>query len=127
MRPSTLFAVASAASLLAFTPMGAAFAQDDAATPPPAVSREAGNWTLKQREDWLDSRINKAHDDHSIDDHEADRIHHELDHIRHEEGDFRGHQGGQLTNNETTELEARLDQVAATIHWLHDNSFQRPW
>jgi hypothetical protein len=34
---------------------------------------------------------------------------------------------GQLTDNETTLLEARLDDVAAKIHWAHEQAFQRPW
>lgn len=33
----------------------------------------------------------------------------------------------QLTDNETTDLEARLDGVADHIQWLHENVFQRPW
>ncbi|MHB8285922.1 MAG: hypothetical protein ACYDD1_14765 [Caulobacteraceae bacterium] len=118
---------AAASALLAFAPLGAAFAQD-AAPPPAGVASASGDWTLKQREDWLDSRIDKARDDKSIDHHEADRVHHELDSIKHDEHGFRDrHDGGQLTDNETQELEARLDQLAATVHWLHENSFQRPW
>jgi hypothetical protein len=126
MKSSILMATA-AFSLLAFAPLSAAFAQDDPA-PPPGVATHSGDWTLKQREDWLNSRIDKARDDKSIDRHEADRVHHELESIKHDENQFRDrHDGGQLTDNETQELEARLDQLAATVHWMHENSFQRPW
>ncbi len=63
---------------------------------------------MKQREDWLSSRIDKARDDKSIDGHKADRARHELDSIRHDESHSRvRHDGGQLTDTETQELEAR--------------------
>lgn len=127
MRTSILMS-AAAAAFLAFAP--ASFAQDEpppGGPPPAAAAPDAGNWTLKQREDWLSSRIDKAHDDGDIDGHEADRVHHELDRIKDDENRMRDHHDGQLTDDETTELEARLDQMASQIHWLHEHAFQRPW
>jgi hypothetical protein len=109
-------------------PEGAAYPPSSTAGLPPAGVREHGDYTLKQREDWLSDRIDKAHDDGSLDGREADRVHRELDRIRHDEDRYRDHHdGGQLTDNETAELEARLDQLADRIHWLHENNFQRPW
>jgi len=92
-----------------------------------AVVTDHGDWTLKDREHWLFSRLDKARNDGSIDDHEFDRVHHEIDGIRADEDHMRGDHDGQLTDNENVDLEARLDTVAAQIHWLHDSAFQRPW
>ena len=86
-----------------------------------------GDWTLKRREDWLNDKINQAHDEHALDGHEADRAHHELDHLKDDEGRMRGHHDGQLTDNETADLEGRLDQLADQIHWAHEDAFRRPW
>jgi hypothetical protein len=134
MNTFTLLAATGVAALLS----SAAIAQNQDYTPtgatPPVAGASApasvagnGNWTLRQREDWLNDRINKAHDTDDLDGREADRAHHELDHIRDDENHMRGHHDGQLTDNETTMLEARLDDVAAKIHWAHENALQRPW
>ena len=92
-----------------------------------AVVGEHGDWTLQQREHWLDDRLNKARDDVSVDHGEFDRVHHELSRIRDDEDRLRDAHNGQLTDNENAALEARLDGVASQIHWLRENSFQRPW
>ncbi len=92
-----------------------------------AVVADHGNWTLKQRENWLGDRMDKARDDGSLDHHEFERVRHELSRIRDEEDSLRDRHDGQLTDNETADLEARLDGVADQIHWLHENSFRRPW
>jgi hypothetical protein len=91
------------------------------------VAADHGNWTLAQREDWLASRLDKAREDGSIDHHEFDRVKHELHGIHEDEEKMRDHHDGQLTDNETADLESRLDAVAAQIHWLHEHSFTRPW
>ena len=92
-----------------------------------AVVGEHGDWTLQQREHWLDDRLGKARDDGSVDRGEFDRVHHELSRIRDDEDRLRDAHNGQLTDNENADLEARLDGVANQIHWLRENSFQRPW
>lgn len=126
MKIPLLLTAASLGALLASAP--AVFAQ-----PPgersyaPAAVREEGDWTLKQREQWLDDHINKAHDDHSLDGHEADRAHHELDRLKDDEHHLRDHHDGQLTDNETAQLETRLDRLADQIHWAHEDEFRRPW
>jgi hypothetical protein len=105
----------SAAALLCAAPVTSVCAQDH------------GNWTLRERESWLHDRIEKSRDDGSLDHVEYDRIRHALDDIRHDEDRMRDHHDGQLTDNETTELETRLDNVAATIHWVHESNFVKPW
>jgi hypothetical protein len=127
MKTFLLLAAGAAAALVAAAP--AAFAQRETTTTTvyPAAVSEAGNWTLKRREDWLNEHINKAHDVKDIDDREADRAHHALDRIRDDENRMRGHHDGQLTDNETTDLEARLDQMAETIHAAQVDAFKRPW
>ena len=115
--------IGGAAALFALAPIAAVYAQDEA----PVVAQHSGNWTLKEREDWLHSRIEKARSDGSLSGSEYDRIEADLKHIRADEDALRDHQKGQLTDNQTTDLEARLDEMAGTIHWLHENSFKRPW
>ena len=92
-----------------------------------AVVGEHGNWTLRQRENWLSDRLAKAREDGSIDHHEYDRVRHELARIHDDEDRLRDDHHGQLTDNENTDLEARLDGVAGQIHWLREHSFERPW
>jgi hypothetical protein len=115
---------AAASTLLAFAAVPTAQAQ---AVDTAAVVGDHGNYTLKQRETWLDDRLNRARDDGSIDHHEFERVHHELSGIRDDEDRLRDAHDGQLTDNENTDLEARLDGVADQIHWLHEESFKRPW
>ncbi|MGH6993994.1 MAG: hypothetical protein ACRED8_01910, partial [Caulobacteraceae bacterium] len=103
-------------------------AQDAAMTPDAsATNPEHGNWTLNEREHWLDSRLDMARDQGSIDHHEYNHVKHEIAGIRHEEDRMRDNHDGQLTDNETAMLETRLDTVADQIHWLHENSFTKPW
>ena len=120
---------AAAALLISAAPLAPAHAQTamDNGVDTTAVVTDHGDWTLKQREDWLYDRLSKASDDGSLDHHEYERVRHELADIRSNEDDLRGHHDGQLTDNETAQLESRLDGVANQIHWLHDNNFRKPW
>jgi hypothetical protein len=99
----------------------------DTVHPAGVAEVETGGWTLKRREDWLDDRINKAHDEHALDDREADRAHRELDGLRDDEHQMRDHHDGQLTDNETITLEARLDDLADDIVRVHNEAWRRPW
>jgi hypothetical protein len=131
MNTTRLVAISCAAvSLAAAAPASHALAQayQGATVDTTATVAGQGNWTLKERENWLQDRLHTARDDGSIDGHEYDRVNHELDRIRDSENDLRGqHDGGQLTDNETSMLEARLDGVADQIHWLHEDRFRKPW
>jgi hypothetical protein len=86
-----------------------------------------GDWTLRERERWLSDRIDKSRDDGALDHHEYDRARHSLDDLRHAEDEMRDHQDGQLTDNQTAELESRLDGMASEIHWAHQEAFDKPW
>jgi len=128
MKPLTLtLLAASAASLFTLAPMAAASAQTMTPASADVGPSEHGNWTLKERETWLHNRLDKARSDGSIDHSEYDRVKDELGAIHSEEDRMRDHHDGQLTDNQTAMLESRLDAVAEKIHWLHDDSFQRPW
>jgi hypothetical protein len=137
MKTSILLAAGAAALLTALPAVAQDVDPTPAGAPPPVASVPSaippapgvvhGDWTLKDREHWLDDHINKAHDEHDIDGHEADRVHHELDRIRDDENRMRGEHDGQLTDNETAMLESRLDAMATQIHWLHQSAFERPW
>lgn len=115
---------AAASGLLAVAAVPTAHAQ---AVDTSAVVGDHGNYTLKEREIWLTDRLDKARDDGSLDRHEFERVHHELSRIREDEDRLRDAHDGQLTDNENTDLEARLDGVADQIHWLHEDAFKRPW
>ena len=113
------------AMALALSPLGHAAAQPD--TPAAAVSATHGDWTLRERERWLGDRIDKSRDDGALDRVEYDRARHGLDDLRREEDRMRDHQHGELTDNQTADLEARLDDMAAQIHWAHQEAFAKPW
>ena len=115
--------VGGAAALFAIAPISATQAQDMA----PAAVQGHGNWTLRQREEWLNRRIDASRDNGALNHGEYDRVHHELGNIRHQEDAMRDGQHGQLTDNETTDLETRLDDIASKIHWANATNFQRPW
>ncbi|HEY4031692.1 MAG TPA: hypothetical protein VGM25_15220 [Caulobacteraceae bacterium] len=94
----------------------------------PAGAHEGrGDWTLKRREDWLNDKINQAHDEHALDGPEADRAHHALDRVRDDENHMRGRHDGQLTDNETADLESRIDGVADQVLRQHNDAWRRPW
>ena len=112
------------AMALSLSPAGHADAQTEQA---PAVSATHGDWTLRQREDGLHDRLEKSRDNGSLDRVEFDRAHDSLEGLRHEEDRMRDAQHGQLTDNETTDLEGRLDAMAAKIHWANADAFRRPW
>ena len=122
--PTLSLLAGGAAVLIAAVPMAAVNAQSAMAV---TVAADHGDYTLKQREEWLHNRLDKSRDDGSLDRGEYERVNHELGDIRSDEDGMRDHHDGQLTGNETATLEARLDGVADKIHWLHESSFRKPW
>lgn len=125
-----LLGLSAAVAVLALVgPAGQATAQsaDTSGVDTSAVVSDHGNWTLKEREDWLIDRLHRARDDGSINSVEYDRVHDDIDGIRDDENRLRSNHDGQLTDNETITLEARLDSVANQIHWLHEDKFRKPW
>jgi len=92
-----------------------------------AESPTHGDWTLRERERWLSDRIDKSRDDGALDRVEYDRARHSLDDLRREEDRMKDHQHGELTDNETGDLEGRLDAMASEIRWAHQAAFEKPW
>jgi hypothetical protein len=111
------------AMALTLSPLTRLHAQPDTV----AVSPTHGDWTLREREEWLYDRIDKSRDDGALDRVEYDRARHSLDDLRRDEDEMKDHQHGQLTDNQTAELEARLDSMASEIHWAHQEAFEKPW
>jgi hypothetical protein len=118
-RLASLLAAAPAAAVLVLAP-AVVMAQ-------PEGYNAHDQWTLKQRENWLYDRLHKARDDGSLGRNEYDRVHDRLDEIKRDEDRARDHQDGQLTADQTSRFEARLDDVADHIQWAHEDAFQRPW
>jgi hypothetical protein len=108
---------------LTLSPLTHVAAQPDIA----AVAPSHGDWTLHERERWLSDRIGKSRDDGALDRVEYDQARHTLDDLRQEEDRMKDHQHGELTDNQTAELEARLDAMASEIHWAHQQAFEKPW
>lgn len=86
-----------------------------------------GGWSLDQREDWLQQRIDHGLADGSLDRHEAFRAQSELRRIRFQEQRLRTMHGGRLWDRDRLMLQQRLDNLSQTIHWLRDNGERRPW
>ena len=101
--------------------------QDRVTVYPATAGADRGDWTLKRREDWLNDKINQAHDEHAIDNHQNDRAHDALNHLRDDENHMRGRHDGQLTDNETVALESRLDSLADEVLQARNDAWRRPW
>jgi hypothetical protein len=118
----TLACAAAVAACATFNTVAQAQTADTAA----ASSHR--DWTLKEREDWLNHRLDRARDDGSIDSEEYHHVSNELADVQTEESSLRSrHDGGQLTDSENAALEARLDTLGDRIHWLRATNLDRPW
>ena len=97
--------------------------------PPPAGTPVApgSTWTLDVREDWLVGRLHRAQDEHDIDDAEAQRVYTELASMRDRAKAISERRGRALTAGEMSAQLGRLDALAAGIHWLKPDAYQRPW
>jgi hypothetical protein len=111
------------AAVLSLSPITAADAQMTAA---PAVATQ-GDWTLGQREDWLGAQLKDSVASGALDKAGFNQAQLEMDHLRQEESRMRHDGGGQLTDNQTSELEARLDTMSDKIHWANMGAYKRPW
>jgi hypothetical protein len=120
-------ALAASAAMTAFSlaPLGAAQAQAD--PPTPAAAATHGDWTLRQREVWLNDRLDKSRADGTLDHVQFDSAKQDMADLRHEEDGMRDAAHGQLTDNQTADLETRLDSMAAKIHWANMKTYARPW
>ncbi|MGH7022562.1 MAG: hypothetical protein ACREEB_03110 [Caulobacteraceae bacterium] len=106
---------------------GAPLATTSAQTLQPVVAPMHRDMTLGQREDWLSQRIDRSRDNGALDHSEYDRVRAALHHIRQDENAMRDRQDGQLTASQTSDLEARLDNVASRIHWANQTNLDLPW
>ena len=122
----SLAAVGGAAAL-SLSPLGVANAQIEAAPPPAPAAAEHGDWTLRQREDWLSERLKRSLDNGALDKAEFNRARLEMDHLRQEESRMRHDGKGELTDNQTDDLKARLDTMSDKIHWANTSDYKRPW
>lgn len=111
------------AAALSLSPFSAVYAQMQTA---PAVATQ-GDWTLGQREDWLGSQLKDSVANGGLDRAAFNQAQLEMDHLRQEESRMRHDGGGQLTDNQTSELEARLDTMSDKIHWADMSAYKRPW
>ena len=111
------------AAVLSLSQITAADAQMTAA---PAVATQ-GDWTLGQREDWLGAQLKDSVASGALDKAGFNQAQLEMDHLRQEESRMRHDGGGQLTDNQTSELEARLDTMSDKIHWANMGAYKRPW
>jgi hypothetical protein len=92
------------------------------AAPPPAD----GVWSLDQRENWLQGRIDRGVDDHRLSGKEAERGQSELYAIRTEEARLLERDGGALSPEDRSYLVNRLDQLNQTLRWEGRNP-PPPW
>jgi hypothetical protein len=99
------------------------------APPPPAGTPVApgSTWTLDVREDWLIGRVHRAQEDHEIDGAEADRVYKEVASMRDRAKQISIRRARALTAGEMSAQLGRVDALAASIHWLTPNVYQRPW
>ena len=113
-----------AAVALTLSPWGSsAQAQVHGVTVPAAH----GDWTLGQREDWLSARIEQARADGNLTAAEYEHARADLAVLRADAAQMRASQAGELTPNQTRELEARLDTLSDHIHWANMAALERPW
>jgi hypothetical protein len=126
MKTLSLSAAAyGAAILLSLASRGAAVAQPPAGGDPAVVSH--GDWTLRQREDWVGDLIQKSLDDGSLDKASFNQARLEMDDLRREESRMRHDGHGELTGNQTADLEGRLDTMIDKIHWANASDHHHPW
>jgi hypothetical protein len=118
------FALAASSALMLFAPLGGASAQS-VMTPAPVVAH--GDWTLHQRQEWLNGQLEKSVADGSLTKASFNQARLEMRNLANEESRMRHDASGQLTGNQTTELNARLDTIAAKIHWANMEAHTRPW
>ena len=110
----------------------APMAMAEAAPPPPPpeaapVPEPAHrDWTLDEREQWLQGRIDRGVDEHRLSGHEVVRGQGELQAIRKEQASLTERDGGALSPEDRTYLVGRLDQLNQTLKWEGRNP-PPPW
>jgi hypothetical protein len=101
------------------------------APPPPPVAvavveTTSGPWTLAQREDWLQGRIDRAVDEHRLSGNEVARGETELRAIRAQQARLLAQDGGMLSEPDRSYLVHRIDELNQTLRWEGRNP-PPPW
>ena len=91
--------------------------------PPPAP----GDWSLDQRENWIQQSIDRGRADGSLTRREALRAQRGLDSIRRTQGDLIARDHGRLNDTDRFYLEQRLDRLRGGLHWMRQNQDVVPW
>ena len=112
------------AILFGLAPVGAAQAQMQTMAAPASAH---GDWTLRQREDWLTGQLEKAKADGSLSKASFNRARLEMRNLQNEESRMRHDAHGQLTEGQTADLDTRLDAMAAKIDWANASLHTHPW
>jgi hypothetical protein len=94
--------------------------------PAPEPTTAAIAWSLDQREQWLQGRIDRGVDDHRLSGREVMRGQTELAAIRKEQASLTERDGGALSPEDRTYLIGRLDQLNQTLRWSGRNP-PPPW
>ena len=92
--------------------------------PPPPPGPGPGGWSIDQREDWLQHRIDQGRADGSLSPREARRVQVSLNGIRTRQTRFMHRDFGHLTDAHRAYLESLLDQLSASIRGMRENA---PW
>ena len=100
------------------------------APPPPpadyASAAPAGGWSLDQREQWLQDRIDRGIDKGWISGREAERGRQELGAIRTQQATLLARDGGALSPEDHSYLVHRIDELNQTLKWSGRNP-PPPW
>ena len=103
-------------------PMPMPQAQPPEPMPPPANV----GWTLDQRENWLQGRIDHGIDDHRLSGQEVARGQQELVAIRSQQARLLEQDGGMLSQPDRSYLIHRIDELNQTLRWEGRNP-PPPW
>lgn len=90
---------------------------------PLAMAHAQSYGSLDQREGWLNSRIDRARDDGSIDRYQARQLHNDVRDIRIDQDRMRDNDDGVLSGYDRDNLQARLDAVTNRLDDMSDNAF----
>jgi hypothetical protein len=95
-------------------------------SPPPAPMPGPVAWTLDQRENWLQGRIDHGIDEHRLSGHEVARGQQELGAIRAQQARLLHQDGGALSAPDHSYLVNRLNELNQTLRWQGRNP-PPPW
>lgn len=93
------------------------------APPPTTVYDHDGFWReapqgLRERIDWMQARIDRARDNHTLDGRQVNYAEHELGDIRRMTSDLRARDGGRLNDADRGYVQGRLDHLSQNLRWM---------